>query len=219
MTVEMMNNHPKLMRLPSVSRSLYFSIMPQSCYQMYEKPVILAINPKSVQKSAAPVFSASHKTHKKRSVSYEARPMVRPSANSYIYNKMFKPKPVPFSTQPKRPNTRSRPQTSPNPKTVTFYCEINPPRSAPKRSDIPKSLNQTLMELGDIENSLKKSPSRNSLGTGTNFMIDQQMEIDMGLSMDSRDDLHKISEVHESLEISEDGESEYRAKSISVINK
>ena len=144
--------------------------------------------------------------------------MVRPSPNSYVYNKMFNPKPPkpPTLFQVRKGTPRSRPGTTPNQRTVTFYCEINPPRSAPRRTDLPKSLNQTLMELGDIENSLKKSPSRHSLGTGTGFMVDKEMEIDMNISMDS-DNLHKISEVHESMEISQDGENDMHAKSFCVI--
>ena len=92
-TVEIMNNHPKLMRLPSVSRSLYFSIMPKSCYEMYERPVILTLNPKPNIKVSVPVLSNYRKERKKRTTSYEARPFIKPCPNSYVYSKMFDPKP------------------------------------------------------------------------------------------------------------------------------
>jgi hypothetical protein len=213
-TVEVMVNHPKLMRLPSVSRSLYFSIMPQSCYEMYAKPAILTLKPKSVINATPPVFSSYRSQRKKRKVSYEPRPITKPCPNSYVYNKMFNPKPQ--ISGPKMPHKppRPRPNTTQNQRSITFYCEVNPPKSAPKRSELPKNLNFTLMELGDIENSLKKSPSRSLLNKN---MVDKEMGMDIKMSQESIEDLHKISEVHSSMEISVESYDDQKSKSFANI--
>lgn len=209
--VEITKEHPKLMRLPSVSRSLYFSIMPKSCYDMYEKPVILKLQKASAKTSNPPVFS-TYRSKRTRSVkTYEARPMVKPCANSYVYNKMFNPKPP--SEPPKLPKrATSRPNTTPVNPLVTFYCEINPPKSAPKRTARPKNLNSTLFELGEVGNSMRKSPSRNLLGYQPGLMVDKEMEID--ISADFEEDLDKISEVHSSLELSVESHDMQRARTM-----
>ena len=210
--VEITKEHPKLMRLPSVSRSLYFSIMPKSCYDMYEKPIILKLQKSSAKPSYPPVFS-TYRSKRTRSVkTYEARPMVKPSANSYVYNKMFHPKPS--SEPPKLPkHPRSRPHTTPVNPLVTFYCEINPPKSAPKRTSRPKNLNSTLLELGEVGNSMRKSPSRSLLNYQPGLMVDKEMEINIA---DFDDDLDKISEVHSSLELSVESLEMHRARTVGV---
>ncbi|OMJ90669.1 hypothetical protein SteCoe_6950 [Stentor coeruleus] len=200
-TVEVIPEHPKLLRLPSVSRSLYFSILPKSCYEMYDKPVILTMNPRQQKIAYPPQISESRKKDKRRpaSSSCTTRPNIKPCPNSYVYNKMFFPKQEIIPKPPPK-RTKSRPQTTQNQRNLTFYCEVNPPRSAPKRSELPKNLNHTLMELGDINYNMKKSPSRNLLINNPNMMIDKEMEIDMKFSQGSIEDLHKISEVQSSME-------------------
>ena len=210
-TVEVMNNHPKLMRLPSVSRSLHFSILPKSCYEMYANPAILTLKPNKTKTSNPPSLSNYRTSRKKKVYSYEPRPKTRPSPNSYVYNKMFNPKPGISDFRVPIKKSRSRPNTTPTQRNITFYCEVNPPKSAPKRTNLPRNLNSTLMEFGDIDNSLKKSPSRNTLTAGN--MVDKGMEIDMRYSENSIENLHKISEVHSSLEISEDLDFDKRSKS------
>lgn len=209
--VEITKDHPKLMRLPSVSRSLYFSILPKSCYDMYEKPVILKLQQNPVKIFQPPVLSSYRSTRTKRVKSYEPRPMVKPSANSYVYNKMFNPKaPAEPPKLPQRP--KSRPQTTPVNPLVAFYCEINPPKSAPKRTSRPKNLNSTLFDLGEVGLNMKKSPSRNTLAYQGGFMVDKEMEID--ISADFEDNLDKISEVHSSMELSVDSQEIRRIKSL-----
>jgi hypothetical protein len=95
---------------------------------------------------------------------------------------------------------------------VTFYCEINPPKSAPKRTARPKNLNSTLFELGEVGNSMRKSPSRNLLGYQPGLMVDKEMEID--ISADFEEDLDKISEVHSSLELSVESHDMQRARTM-----
>jgi hypothetical protein len=97
---------------------------------------------------------------------------------------------------------------------VTFYCEINPPKSAPKRTSRPKNLNSTLLELGEVGLNTRMSPNRNLLSHHGAVMVDKEMEIDV--SADFEEDLDKISEVHSSLELSVDSQEIHRAKSFGV---
>lgn len=209
--VEITKDHPKLMRLPSVSRSLYFSILPKSCYDMYKKPMILKLQQNPVKILQPPYLSSYRSNRTKRVKSYEPRPMVKPCPNSYVYNKMFKPKPP--AEPPKTPQRpKSRPKTTPVNPLVTFYCEINPPKSAPKRSSRPMNLNSTLFELGEVGLNMKNTNTKNSITYQAGFMIDKEMEID--ISADFEEDLDKISEVHSSMELSVDSQEIRRAKSL-----
>ena len=130
---------------------------------------------------------------------------------------MFHPKPAELPPKLPKKTSRSRPNTTPNQRLVTFYCEVNPPKSAPKRPDMPRSLNHTLIELGDIEGYAQRYSQKNPYGG--KLMVDKEMGIDMNFSQESiEEDLHKISEVHSSMEFSV-SEADQRAKSFSYIKK
>ena len=87
-------DHPKFLRLPSLSRSLIHSILPKACQAMHAKPLIFSVSPACVAPPGPPNLSISmRRRHKPNSTPIPKPYNTRPFSPSYTYKKMFNKKP------------------------------------------------------------------------------------------------------------------------------
>lgn len=128
--IEFVPAHPKLMRLPSVSRSLHHSILPRACQQMYRHPRIYISCPPMKFPEGKPNLSLHSRTHEHPIPHIDPTTVnKRPITGSYIYRKLFN-KPVKSHPRPTQAHRLSRTKETNRKKSpkVNYYCEILPPQ-------------------------------------------------------------------------------------------
>ena len=87
-------DHPRFLRLPSLSRSLVHSILPKACQAMHNKPLIFSVSPCSISLPGPPKLSErTRKKHKSINTPIQKSYNARPFSPSYTYKKMFIQKP------------------------------------------------------------------------------------------------------------------------------
>ena len=118
-------DHPKFLRLPSLSRSLVHSILPKACIAMHTKPLIFSVSPCNSVRLGAPNFTKRMKKIQKITAASIPKPYnIRPNSPSYTYKKMFCTKPS--TPMPKFKYTKLRKNSeSEQSYTKSYYCEIN----------------------------------------------------------------------------------------------
>ena len=119
-------DHPKYLRLPSLSRSLVHNILPKDCHAMYTNPVIFSISVKPQSPEGPPKLSTRSRKPTKPMNGLARKPlMVRPNSPSYIYKKMFMPKedPIPIRNKYYKSHRASRKSIESK---INYFCEIMP---------------------------------------------------------------------------------------------
>ena len=138
-------DHPKYVRLPSLSRSLVHSILPKVCQAMHNKPVILTV-PSCISTPSGPPKFTNRFRKKFKGVTFKiSKPEnIRPNSPSYTYKKMFSPKPS--TPMPKHKYYKSRKSSYEKPEFfMTYYCEINSASTKSSESSaIPHGFSTTL---------------------------------------------------------------------------
>ena len=117
-------DHPKYLRLPSLSRSLVHSILPKACQAMHTKPIIFSISLKSSSPEGPTKFSTRVRMPSKALVRPKEKPVhIRPNSPSYIYKKMFLNKEENHSVKHKYYKSNKASRQSFESKT-NYFCEI-----------------------------------------------------------------------------------------------
>jgi hypothetical protein len=118
-------DHPKYLRLPSLSRSLVHSILPRACQAMQSKPLVFSVSTNPLLVSGPPNFTTRVRKLPKPAQILISKPKnAQPNSPSYTYKKMFVSKPL--TPLPKHKYYKSKKSLSLKPNyTKTYYCEIN----------------------------------------------------------------------------------------------
>jgi len=106
-TIEVVKNHPRLLKFPSLSRNLYNSILPKNYTDIYNKPQVLIVRQKSASMSKPPVLSNRKRKLKKppKKVLKPPRNLI-PTSNQKLFDKLIQNyKPRAKSTPNKKRNT------------------------------------------------------------------------------------------------------------------
>ena len=127
-SLEVIPDHPKYVRLPSLSRSLIHSILPKACQEMHLHPSIFAINTKPSQMLGPPILATSKEKKRQQHSPVISRPdNIRPIKTSYTYSKLYQSKPDPQIIH-KHYYTPKHAKTAKKITQKLFYCEVNPVR-------------------------------------------------------------------------------------------
>ena len=135
-SIEFIPDHPKLMRLPSVSRSLHHAILPRACQKMYENPRIYIFSHPVKIVYGRPNLSERRKTPRSpKPLNIGLPASKRPIGGSYIYQKLFnKPISPPKYVPPLKGLKKSSPQRQK--RNVSYYCEVLPPIKSDQRDNM-----------------------------------------------------------------------------------
>lgn len=219
-SIEILPEHPKLMRLPSLSRSLRHSILPRAHQEAHNHPVIYTIRPRVGTPAGPPNFVSKARKRKSRSPSVAEKAVnLRPSTPSYLYKKFFGKHKENVEYRPLISSYQSaRNASSPKAlKPISYYCEIQPPKMHVKTLR-PKSrkLNKTMIEFPIEEQAQGKSLIHNHFfASGLKKEIFPSMQI----RTDSENDMRNIPEVQSSLEMDHEDQNNLRPRSLSLYNR
>lgn len=194
-------DHPKYLRLPSLSRSLVHSILPKACQAMHTKPIIFSVSLKSSSPEGAPNLSTRVRKPAKALLPPKERPFyIRPNSPSYIYKKMFLSKEQQLPQKPRKYKSNKASKKSFETRT-SYYCEII---ATDKRSSVTpypgKLLGKT---LGDF-----KSEYSNTKTTYAKHRLNSEES--------KRILMKNISEARPSQESSDEELSYYDARQVSL---
>lgn len=190
-------DHPRFLRLPSLSRSLVHSILPKACQAMHNKPLIFSVSPCSISLPGPPKLSErTRKKHKSISNPIQKSYNTRPFSPSYTYKKMFIQKPS--TPLPKFKHARLKKYSENKEKTSkSYYCEITALATKKSRENSPlaSKFGKTLYDFKSNFGTIGKK-------NGVNLDASEQCHIEAHDEAQGKVLMKNISEVRSSLESS-----------------